>query len=207
MRSNVERVHTAGYARAMNKNVVIDAIRERRTVREFTDDPVPRDALERWLEAACWAPNHRLTEPWRFLVLNQDGTARASIGDMARDYAFELGRDLPDAKRNRVADAARDEVLESPAFMYVYALPGDSEEISRENYAAVCCAVQNFQLAAYSEGYAVGWSTGKLTRLPGLRETIGADPEWQMVGALFAGKAVRRPRAQRQEMGNVTSWL
>ena len=191
----------------MSKNVVIEAIRERRSVRDFTADPVPRDALERWLEAACWAPNHRLTEPWRFMVLERGGTARASIGDMARDYAFELGGDLPDAKRNSVADAARDEVLESPAFLYVYALPGDDEEISRENYAAVCCAVQNFQLAAHSEGYAVGWSTGKLTRLPGLRETIGADAEWQMVAALFAGKAARRPRAQRQGMGNVATWL
>ncbi len=207
MCSNAEREDAEHYARTMNKNVVIEAIRERRTVREFTEDPIPRDALERWLEAACWAPNHRLTEPWRFLVLEHGGAARGSIADMARDYAFELGGDLPDAKRNSVADAARDEVLERPAFLYVYALPGDDEEISRENYAAVCCAVQNFQLAAHSEGYAVGWSTGKLTRLPRLPETIGADPEWQMVGALFAGKAARRPRAQRHEMGNVAKWL
>ncbi len=207
-------MHSSGSARtphimpiAVSENIVIEAIRKRRTVREFTVDPVPRDALKRWLEAACWAPNHRLTEPWRFLVLERGGAARGSIADMAREHAFRLGGDLPDAKRNSVADAARDEVLESPAFLYVYALPGDDEEISRENYAADCCAVQNFQLAAHSEGYAVGWSTGKLTRLPGLAEAIGADPSWQMVGVLFAGKAARRPRAQRQEMGNVAKWL
>lgn len=89
----------------------------------------------------------------------------------------------------------------------MYAIPGDNEEISRENYAAVCCAVQNFQLAAHSEGYAVGWSTGKLTHLPGLGEAIGADSSWQMVGALFAGIAGRRPRAQRQAIGKVVRWL
>ena len=207
MRSNAEPEDGDRHARTMSRNVVIEAIRERRSVREFTEDSVPREALERWLEAACWAPNHRLTEPWRFLVLERAGVTRRTIADMAREYAFELGGDLPDAKRNGVADAARDEVLQSPAFLYVYALPGDDEEISRENYAAVCCAVQNFQLAAHSEGYAAGWSTGKLTHLPGLPETVGANPEWQMVGALFAGKAARRPRAQRQEMSDVAKWL
>lgn len=50
---------------------VLEAIRGRRNVREFLDRPVSRAAIERLLEAARWAPNHRLTYPWRFFVLEK----------------------------------------------------------------------------------------------------------------------------------------
>ncbi len=191
----------------MSPNDVITAIRNRRSVREFTDDKVTRESLGRWIEAACWAPNHRLTEPWRFVVLEHGGAVRQSIADLARQQAYDLATELPAQKRETVADAARSEVLDSPALLYVYALSDEDEEISRENYAAVCCAVQNFQLAAHSEGYAVGWSTGKLTRISGLVDILGVDPAWQMVGVLFAGKAIRLPRAQRLDSANAISWL
>ena len=50
----------------MRRMDVIEAIRTRRTVKAFRPDPVPREQLERILGAARWAPNHRLTQPWRF---------------------------------------------------------------------------------------------------------------------------------------------
>ncbi|MCL6553695.1 MAG: nitroreductase family protein [Firmicutes bacterium] len=45
---------------------VVDLIKQRRSVPKMRPDPVPREVLERMLDAAVWAPNHRLTEPWRF---------------------------------------------------------------------------------------------------------------------------------------------
>src|SRR3954462_3267518 len=55
---------------------VADCIRTRRTVKSFTGEAVPRARLEHWLELACWAPTHRLTQPWRFAVLAQPAIAR-----------------------------------------------------------------------------------------------------------------------------------
>ncbi|NQW18712.1 MAG: nitroreductase [Chloroflexi bacterium] len=191
----------------MSSNPVIEAIQSRRTVREYTDRSISRDQLTSWLEAACWAPNHRLTEPWRFIVLEHGGAKRREVAEMCRDHAFDTSDQLPEPKRSDTADAARDEVLSAPAFVYAYSLAGDNEVAKKENYAASACAVQNLSLAAHADGFAVGWSTGRATLLSGLASTIGADESWQMVGILFIGEPERIPRAQRQPMEEVVTWL
>ena len=48
---------------------VFEAIRGRRTVKAFAPEPVPRERLDELFELARWAPNHKLTQPWRFRVL------------------------------------------------------------------------------------------------------------------------------------------
>src|SRR5262245_29969318 len=58
------------------------AITGRRSVKEFLPQPVPRDLLSHLIDLSVWAPNHRLTEPWRFYVF--DGAARQGVGEVAR---------------------------------------------------------------------------------------------------------------------------
>jgi nitroreductase len=186
---------------------VIEAIRQRRSVREFIDRPVPRESLERMLDAARWAPNHRLTFPWRFFVLEKGGPARARVAELAREWTHANNSQLPDQKRAETARIAAKEVLDAPAFMYFYAVPGANEEVTRENYAAVCIAAQNMQLVAVAEGLAVGWSTGRATRHADLARTLGADPSWQLVGAFFIGYPATQPRPQRPEASQHTFWL
>ena len=70
------------------------------------------------------------------------------------------------------ANGSRQRVLDAPALIYVYSIPGDNEEMTHENYAAACCAVQNLLLAAVAEGLAGDWSTGQRHPSP----TIGGDP-------------------------------
>jgi nitroreductase len=159
----------------------------RRTVRRFEAEPIPRDVLERVLDAAVQAPNHRRTQPWRFFVLDREGPARQAVADLAYQAALERAAVLDDAARGR-AEAKRQEVLSTPVLMLVYATPGRDEETTLENYAAVCCAVQNLMLAAQEEGLASGWSTGGLAKHPRLRELIGADADWQLVAALYMGR-------------------
>jgi nitroreductase len=55
---------------------VQDAIRGRRTHKAFAPEPVPRELLDELLELARWAPNHHLTNPWRFRVLGPRSLAR-----------------------------------------------------------------------------------------------------------------------------------
>jgi nitroreductase len=65
---------------------VADIIRQRRTIKQFLPKPVPHALMQELLDLATWAPNHRLTEPWRFYVL--DGAARRSRGNLEkRSYA------------------------------------------------------------------------------------------------------------------------
>ncbi len=187
---------------------ILEVIRNRRSCRDFTSEPVPRESIRRWLEAARWAPNHRLTDPWRFFVLSHGSEKRQEVARLYYEYTYEISDHLPEKKRLQVAEANRREVLDSPSFISLYSIPGTSEEVTRENYAAIACAMQNFQLAAVAEGFGAGWSTGGVTKHPKLAGTLGADPSWQLVGALFIGRPSRMPRAQRsREVDDSTTWI
>ena len=110
-------------------------------------------------------------------------------------------------QRRRAADASRDRVLYAPALAYAYSIPGDDDEVTRENYATACCAVQNMALAAVAEGLCLDWSTGGVTQHPDLTATLGAGEDWTMVGALFIGRPKMLPNSRRTPSSEVVSWL
>ena len=186
---------------------VYDAIYRRRSVKQFTKDPVPGEALDRLFSAAIWAPNHRLTEPTRFFAVRKDSPLRMKIADIVWRSIYEsVASPNPDIKRHS-ADAKRNRVLNAPAMVYVYSLNGGDSQMTLENYATSCCAVQNMALAAVAEGLSLDWSTGGLTRLPGLAEMLGAEEAWTVVGALFLGKAASVPHTRRTPHSEVVKWL
>ena len=180
---------------------VYEAIHSRRMNNEFTDDVPPRESMERMIDAAIWAPNHRLTNPWRFFVLEKDGVKRAEVAQLAYDNIFERSGNHDNA------NGSRQRVLDAPALIYVYSVAGDREDLTQENYAAACCAVQNLLLAAVAEGLAGDWSTGNTTRHPRLAETLGAEADWTMVGALFIGQPSRPSASVRAAPAEVAVWL
>ena len=186
---------------------VYDAIFRRRNVKEFTGEPVSDDTLERLFSTAVWAPNHRLTEPTRFFAIRKDSPMRQQIADVAWQTTYDGVVNPNPIQKQRSADASRDRVLNAPAMVYVYSLGGDNDEVTRENYATSCCAVQNIALAAVAEGLYLDWSTGGLTKLSGLAQTLGADEDWTMVGVVFIGKSDAVPNTQRMPHSEVVSWL
>ena len=186
---------------------VYEAIFKRRNVKEFTGDAVSDETLGRLFSAAIWAPNHRLTEPTRFFAIRKDSAMRRKIAEVAWQTAYDGVANPNPRQKQRSADASRDRVLNAPAMVYVYSLGGDNEEVVQENYATACCAVQNMGLAAVAEGLYLDWSTGGLTKLPGLAQTLGADEDWTMVGVIFIGKADSIPNTQRRPHSEVVSWL
>ena len=186
--------------------MVLEAIRTRRNVREFIDKPVTDRDLKTIIEAATWAPNHRHTEPWRFIVLAKDGAIRKQVAQIVHDWTFDNIKNPNQKRRINSSKEAKQEILDAAAFMYVYAIQGPNEEVTRENYAATACAVQNLLLAAHSLGIGVGWTTGKPC-MADVRPTIGAEPDWQTVGALYIGYPSEKPEAERAHVDEVTTWL
>ena len=179
---------------------VYEALYRRRMAWRFKDTPVDRETIDRILDTAVWAPNHRLTEPWRFFALEKDTEARRNAAEAAYEYSLEGG--------NRGgAEAARQKVLEPPVLIFVYSKPGDNEGVTRENYASVCCAIQNMSLAAVAEGLTVTWETGRITRSPQLRKILGAKKKWQMVGALSVGVPDEELNPPRTPAAHFTTWL
>ena len=70
---------------------IYDAIHDRRMDNDFSDFVQGRDALQRMVDAAVWAPNQRLTNPWRFFVLNKRGEKRAQVAQLAYDNQCARG--------------------------------------------------------------------------------------------------------------------
>ena len=90
---------------------VLQAIRARRSIGRVRPERPPKELIEQVLEAAVWAPNHRLTEPWRFFVLA--GEAREELGELlAALQGAKLPLDAPD--RQAQIDKARAKPLRAP---------------------------------------------------------------------------------------------
>ena len=180
---------------------VYHAIYGRRSAWKFADRPVDLMAIERMLDAAIWAPNHRLTEPWRSFVLEQGSPVRARAAELAAEYQMQRTGD-----QGR-ADAARQKVLEPPVVIYVYSVPGPDDETTKENYASVCIAAHNISLAGTAEELAVTWETGGATRHPGLTELLGADESWEMATMLLIGHPGEHPVSRRSPASKAVTWF
>lgn len=180
---------------------VYHAIYSRRSAWRFSSEPVDRMAIERMLDAAVWAPNHRLTEPWRFFVLEPGSRARTAAAELAAEFQLERSGDP------RRAAAARQKVLDPPVVMYIYAVPGADDAATRENYASVCIAAHNISLAGAAEGLAVTWETGGATRHPGLKALLGAEKSWDLATMLLIGHPGEHPVSRRSPASGFTHWF
>ena len=143
---------------------------------------MPRDLVARLIDLAVWAPNHRLTEPWRFYAF--DGPARAQVGEIARQVTLTQFNDTPGVTRE-VAETKAAEAATTwarvPALLYVTTLPDPNPEIDLENYGSTCIAVANMMLAAHAAGLATSWSSGAVAAAPALAALVGARADERMV--------------------------
>jgi nitroreductase len=185
----------------------IDAIQRRTSVRRFRSDPVTRETIERLLDCAVRAPNHKLTEPWRFAVLT--GEARARYAEIRARHRLKRWADPASPEAVAGGEKVRREALETPAFVVVMTA-ADPDEITREeDYAAAMMAVENLMIAAESLGLGTYLRTGGIMREPALAELVGLDPGRQrIVGVLSLGyPAEREPPRRRKPAGELTRWL
>ena len=182
----------------------IDAIQRRTSVRRYRPEPVSRDTIERLLECAVRAPNHKLTEPWRFAVLT--GGAKARLAEIRAGHRLRKADDPASAQVR--AEKARRETLESPAIIVVMARTSEDDITREEDYAAVMMATANLMTAAQSLGLGTYLKTGGVMRDPALAELIGMPESYRVVGILSVGYPVdAEPPRRRRPAGEVTSWL
>lgn len=180
---------------------VYEAIYRRRMAWKYKDTPVARETMERMLDSAVWAPNHRLTEPWRFFVVQKGTDTHQKVADLA--YEHQMGR----FDNQQRAEATRQAVLAPPVLVYVYNTPGQSEDATRENYASTVCAAYNVSLAGAAEGLTVTWETGGATRHPKLKEMLGADEEWELATMLSVGEPDEEIVTRRTPVQHFVKWL
>jgi nitroreductase len=172
---------------------LMHGLETRRTGSTFGEPAPPRATIERVIEAATWAPNHRKTEPWRFHVLA--GAAREELGERVASWM----RDEEGATEAQV-ESARKKLVRSPVIVVVTQV-GSPEDATRdlEDYAACACATQNLLLAAHAEGLSAKWSTGAMATMPAVFEYLGLAPSDRIVGFVYVGSSPEEAVEQRPE--------
>jgi nitroreductase len=160
---------------------VADAIRSRRTHKVYRPQPVPRETMEELLELARWAPNHHLTNPWRFRVLGPAALGRLKAA--APETAAKLDR--------------------APTLVVCSVVLTGEPLQDGEDICAGACAVYAVMLAAHERGLASYWRTPRVVREPAGRAAVGIGDDEQVLGLLHLGLADREwaapPRAPLED--------
>jgi nitroreductase len=164
-----------------------DAIRSRRTHKAYAPEPVPREELDELLALAAWAPNHNLTNPWRFRVLGPRALERLK-GAAGPDAAGKLDR--------------------APTLVVASQLIADDPVQDQEDLCAAATAIYIVLLAAHNRGLAGYWRTPEVLRSDEGRDAVDVRPDERVLGLIHLGypRQEKRP-PERAPSGDYVTYL
>lgn len=169
-----------------------ETIRTRRTIHQYLDKPVAEELVLEALELALWAPNHRLTFPWRFVIAGPE--ARQRITQIAVELKSQK-KSLSDTERAMVEK----NFLNPPYLVVLGQAQNADPAVAKEDYASIACGVQNASLILWSHGVGSKWTTGGPTRHPDTYRVTGFDPtKEEIIGFFWIGFAERAPVAPKR---------
>jgi nitroreductase len=165
-----------------------DAIRTRRTHKAYAPEPVEPALLDELFELARWAPNHNLTNPWRFRVVGPEALERLKEA-AGPDAASKLDR--------------------APTLVVATALVGGEDPVQDdEDRAAAACATYVVLLAAHGRGLAGYWRTPEVLRTPEGREAVGVGEGEHVIGLIHLGRGRQEKQPpERAPTGDYVTYL
>jgi len=163
------------------------AVRSRRTHKVYGPEPVEGETLDGLLELARWAPNHELTNPWRFRVLGPAALAR-----LKEAAGPEAGPKLDRA----------------PTLVVASVLESEDAVRREEDLCAAACAVYIVLLGAHARGLAAYWRTPGVLRTPAGREAVGVETDERVIALIHLGRRRQeRPVPERAPPGHYVTYL
>jgi nitroreductase len=183
-----------------------ELVKSRRSVKEWEPLGVARETIAALLDVAVYAPNHHLTQPWRFTVLT--GEAKDKLADM-RGRAKAAGFPDPASPEARsAAERSRAEMAEAAAVVVFTCLQSPDPVRDQEDLCATAAAAQNFCLAACDEGLGTFWTTGPLAASPEIRPYLQLSDDERIVAIILLGyPASVPPVRRRQPAAELTRWM
>jgi coenzyme F420-0:L-glutamate ligase/coenzyme F420-1:gamma-L-glutamate ligase len=196
--------------------MIFDAIRQRRSIRRYTPDPVPREVLERLLSAAIWAPSAHNRQPWRFAVVETQARKEA----LARAMGAKLRRDLE-------ADGASEETILKDTGRSYARITGatvlialclsmvdmdvySDEHRNRLEYLmaaqSTAMAGQNLLLAAYEAGLGACWMCAPLFAPDIVREALELPDDWLPQSLITLGYPAETREKERRPLEMSVLW-
>jgi len=163
------------------------AVRGRRTHKAYGSQPIDRETLDELFELARWAPNHHLTNPWRFRV----------IGPRSLERLKEAAGPEAAAKLDR-----------APTLVVCSAVLSGDEVQDEEDLHATAVAAYIVLLAAHARGLVGYWRTPGVLRTAAGRTAVGLGDDERFVALIHLGHPVQeKPPPGREPAEAVTEYL
>lgn len=192
----------------VNTDTVNTLIRNRRSVfpKDYTGEKVDDAIIHQMLENANWAPTHKFTEPWRFMVFTGDGLKQ--LGSIQADLYEKKSKaegTFDETKYNNLFNKP----LESSHIILVYMKRDERKSVPEvEELGATFMAVQNMHLTASALGVGAYLSTGGVTFYKEANEAFGLSAEDKIVGFFHVGIPKRTNLVSRRNpVEEKTVWI
>lgn len=195
--------------KTFNVEEINELIRTRRSIypAQYTGEKVDDNIIEQMLENANWAPNHKHTEPWRFIVFTENGLDQ--LGKFQADIYKQVS-----TKKGNYDEAKMDNLRNKPlTASHVIAIGMKRDEKQsipvEEEIAAVAAAVQNMQLTASAYGVGCYWGSGGITYMEEAKNALGLEKDDKLLGFLYVGmpKEGFWPEGKRSAINDKVNWV
>lgn len=191
-------------------------MQSRRSIRRYTDQPLPSALVARLLEAALWAPSAHNRQPWRFAALSTPEARQRLAAAMGERLRADLTADGAAADAiERDVSRSYSRISSAPLAVVVCLSMVDMDHYSDERRGAaeyvmavqsVAMAVQNLLLAAHAEGLGACWMCAPLFCPAVVRAALDLPTDWQPQALITLGYPAVEREATRQPLETRVLW-
>lgn len=205
---------------------ILDVIRDRRSVRRFSPQPIRDKDLRKMIDAARWAPNGSQAQPWRFIII-QDRDMLARMGKMVNAKIDELpiSPSIRDGWRQSSVFFAYAPTTVAVLYRKIPELYPESDInwiiekkgcsyneahdfMGRVELMSVSAAIENLLLTAHSLGYGACWMRVPYMAKDELEKMLGAEQSWELIALVPIGRAAQSPAPPpRKEIEAISTFL
>ncbi len=192
----------------MKPSEVDQLIRHRRSVfpRDYSGARVSDEIINQMLENANWAPTHKFTEPWRFVVFTGEGLKQLAA------FQSECYKEVTTADgtfREDKYQSLLEKPLEASHIIVVGMKRDEAKRLPEwEEMGAVFCAIQNMYLTATAYGVGCYLSTGGITNFEEAKSYFGLGAEDKLCGFFHVGIPKGKvPDGKRKPVSEKVKWV
>lgn len=189
-----------------NLSEITEIIRDRRTIypEQFSTRKIHKEQIELLLNNAIWAPTHGLTQPWRFIVFQEN-----ALADLSETLGSIYISEIPKENQNdaKLAKLIRRPKQASAVIALILHREEDTKISEDDDFAALASAVQNMHLTATAQGIGAFWSTPGIMKSEKFARFLNLTPNQRCVGLFYLGyPEIEWPKGQRKPIEYLTEW-
>jgi nitroreductase len=191
-----------------NPEMINEVIEARRSLyqQQYNGEPVDDSIVNQMLENANWAPTHKLTEPWRFVVFT--GAGLQKLAEFQAEIYKKVTTTDETYKEERYQNLLTKPMLSSHIIAVGMKRDPKNSVPELEEIGAVFCAIQNMYLTATAYGIGAYLSTGGITYFEDAKEFFGLAKEDKLLGFFHIGMPNKEmPKGKRQPISEKVRWV